>query len=464
MAMRSLLLTILVLAMCISAASAAPLDEAKKLYLNGSYAEAIARLQPLHKASPRDANIGYYLGASLFAVGRNAEAIAPLKTAQAKNVADASRILMEIALADYDVELADECLDAWEKSLSKSKKTEPAEMDDLRSQLVMLRNMLQRVEKIEIIDSINVDAADFFTHYRLSPESGRLLLPEETDVKARTLVYVPQNRSEMIWAESDSTGRSVLMSASILDDGTIDSPSPLKGDFSQGGDADYPFLMPDGTTLYYAATGEGSIGGYDIFMTRRSEDGFLQPQNVGMPYNSTANDYMLAIDETTGAGWFASDRSGIEGKVTIYIFVPSQTRVNYSPDDPNLAEKARISSIAATQIADPAPLLERIASISEVGDKRSKSYSSFLLSMGNGKVYTTLDDFSDRQARLEMAKLLNEQNELNAQIDRLAELRSRYRAGDRTVSDQILDAEAAIDYFRQTISDHRNKVIRLETK
>lgn len=462
--MRSLLLTLVLSAFTVSTALGAPIDDAKKLYRNGSYSEAVARLKPLYKASPRDGTVGYYLGASLYALGRNYEAIAPLKVAVDKNVADASRILMEIALADYDVDLADKHLDAWETALSKAKKSEPAEMDDLRAQLVLLRNMLQRVEKIEIIDSINVDAADFFTHYRLSNESGRLLLPEETDVRAKTLVYLPQNHSEMIWAESDSTGRSVLMSASILDDGTLDRPSPLKGNFSESGDADYPFLMPDGTTLYFAATGEGSIGGYDIFMTRRTEDGFLQPQNVGMPYNSTANDYMLAIDETTGAGWFASDRAGIEGKVTIYVFVPSQSRVNYSPDDPHLADKARITSIAATQTSDPRPLLDKIASISEVGEKRSRAFSSFIISMGNGKIYTSLDDFSNRQARLEMAKLLNEESELTAQINRLDQLRARYRAGDRTVADQILDAEAAIEFSRQTIDEHRNKVIRLETK
>lgn len=254
------------------------------------------------------------------------------------------------------------------------------------------------------------------------------------------------------------------MSASILDDGTIDNATPLKGNFSEGGDADYPFLMPDGMTLYYSATGDASLGGYDIFMTRRSDDGYLQPQNIGMPYNSPYNDYMLAIDEATGAGWFASDRGCVPGKVTIYVFVPSQTRVNYDVDDPSLHDKARIKSIDSVRSAEASALRQRIAAIDEGGSRRGMGNSRFEISMGNGKVYTSLDDFSSRQARQEMKELLVEQEHIDAQIVRLNQLRERYRGGEKNLADQIADAETAIEYGRQKISEWRNKVIRLETK
>ena len=462
--MRIFLLCLILFGLGIPAMSGAPIDEAKKLYKNGRYKEAVERLKTLKKSSPRDGNVNYYLGASLAALGRKSEAIAPLKVAEDRGVADASRRLVEIYLDNYDTDAAEESLDTWSEILKKNKKTEPAAMESLRKRMILISNMLERVENIEIIDSISVDAADFFTHYRLSPEAGRLLLPEDADVRARTLVYLPQNRSEMIWAESDSAGTAVLMSALILDDGTVDKPTPLKGNFSEGGDADYPFLMPDGMTLYYSATGDASLGGYDIFMTRRGDDGYLQPQNIGMPYNSPYNDYMLAIDEATGAGWFASDRGCQPGKVTIYVFVPSPTRVNYDVDDPTLASKARISSIADTQRGDAAALRQRIAAIDEGGSHRGGRHMDFEISMGNGMVYTTLDDFKNRQARQEMQKLLVEQEQLDAQSARLAQLRKRYRNGEKNLSDQISDAEAAIEFGRQKIVDWRNNVIRLETK
>lgn len=446
--------------------SAAPIDEAKKLYRSGNYEAAIEMLRPLQKKSPRDGTVNYYLGAALAATGKTDEAIAPLKAAEKKNVADASRILAEIAYNKYDVDAADEYTDSWETLLSKNKKADLTPVESFRSKLVTMRNMLERVERIEIIDSINVDSVDFFTHYRLSPEAGRLLTPEDADINARTVVYLPQNNREMIWAECDTTGISRLVYASILDDGTIDRPSPLAGDLNGNGDADFPFQMPDGITLYFAATGENSLGGYDIFMTRRSDDGYLQAQNVGMPYNSLANDYMLAIDETTGAGWFASDRNNIPGKVTIYTFIPSQTRVNYDADDPALADRARITSIADTQNdnADYETIRRHIASIEEGGAGKQRIVRKFVLSLGNGRVYTSLDDFTDIQAKKEMAKLLKSEAETKKLEQRLSELRYRYSRGDKSVGEEILDLEASVEFSREDNAEQRNKVIRLETK
>lgn len=89
---------------------------------------------------------------------------------------------------------------------------------------------------------------------------------------------------------------------------------------------------------------------------------------------------------------------------------------------------------------------------------------TFSMSMGNGDVYTSLDDFKNIQARKEMAVLLKEQAELKRQEERLDELRKRYREGDRTAAADILDTEAAVEYTRELIADRRNKVIRLETK
>lgn len=40
-------------------------------------------------------------------------------------------------------------------------------------------------------------------------------------------------------------------------------PEPLTS-LNEQGNVNYPFLMSDGITLYYASDGEGSLGGYDI--------------------------------------------------------------------------------------------------------------------------------------------------------------------------------------------------------
>ena len=57
--MRIFLLCLILFGLGIPAMSGAPIDEAKKLYKNGRYKEAVERLKTLKKSSPRDGNVNY---------------------------------------------------------------------------------------------------------------------------------------------------------------------------------------------------------------------------------------------------------------------------------------------------------------------------------------------------------------------------------------------------------------------
>lgn len=461
---KSLYSLILLLTAALTAMAAKPLDEAKRLFLDGSYEEALPRLEALKKSSPRDGNVNYYLGSTLYALGRYDEAEAPLKVAEGRGVTDASRLRAVIALDAYRLDDASEALDTWEAKLKKNKKQAPDELGEMQSHLIMMRNMLERVEKIEIIDSLVVDADDFFTHYRLSRSAGHLVPAAEADIDAATVVYRPENNGELIWAEADTTGTLRLMSAQILDDGTTDTPRHLDDELAGGGNADYPFLMADGMTLYFAADGDNSLGGYDIFLTRRNDDGFFQPQNIGMPYNSPYDDYMLAIDESTGIGWWATDRNRIPGKVTIYVYITSPTRVNVDVDDPALAGLARISSIAATQTPgkDYSDLRERIAAIGDGRHSARTGHAVFEIALGNGRIARNLDDFSNARARKAMEELLANRAEREKTAAELEKLRDRYRAGDRSTAARIEELEDMTLYLDSAMPTLRNKVVRLE--
>lgn len=461
---KSLYSLILLLTAALTAMAAKPLDEAKRLYLDGKYEEALPRLEALRKSSPRDGNVNYYLGSTLYALGRYDEAEAPLKVAENRGVTDASRLRAVIALDAYRLDDASEALDTWEAKLKKNKKQAPDELGEMQSRLIMMRNMLERVEKIEIIDSLVVDADDFFTHYRLSRSAGHLVPAAEAGTDAATVVYRPENNGELIWAEADTTGTLRLMSAQILDDGTTDSPRHLDDELAGGGNADYPFLMSDGMTLYFAADGDNSLGGYDIFLTRRNDDGFFQPQNIGMPYNSPYDDYMLAIDESTGIGWWATDRNRIPGKVTIYVYITSPTRINVDVDDPALAGLARISSIAATQTPgkDYSALRERIAAIGDGRHSARTGQAAFEIALGNGRIARSLDDFSNARARKAMEELLANRAEREKTAAELEKLRDRYRAGDRSTAARIEELEDMTLYLDSAMPTLRNKVVRLE--
>lgn len=464
---KLLLYTTLLLAgaVCVCAS---PVDEAKKLYRSGDYESALRKFKTLHKSSPKDGTVNYYLGACYVAVGDEAEAISPLKQAESRGVADASRLLAEIAVKEYRVDDADTHIEKWAAQLKKSKKSAPESFDKLRSRIILTRNMLDRVEKIAVIDSIVVDYSTFFKYYRLSSEAGELddkgCLPENTEVADPGVVYVPENRRIKLWSAPDSAYVFRLMEASFLDDGTMEPPRMLDDILNDGGDANFPFLMSDGVTLYFANNGDNSLGGYDIFLTRRDDDGFLQPQNIGMPYNSPYDDYMLAIDEANGIGWWATDRNRIPGKVTVYVFVTNETRINYDADDARIADYAIISSIADTRNPDVDydSILSRIDGQSG-HDGSDGNPVEFVFPMGNGSVYTSLSDFRKPQARDMMEQLLARRKDFAEMKSQLAGLRARYANGDKSVSANILTLERRVMNAPSHLREISNSVVRLET-
>ena len=450
-------------------ASAAPIDEAKKLFNEGNYQAALEILKPLAAKSPRDGNINYWSGATLNALDRQDEAVSALEKAEARGVADASLLLAKIATAQYRPDDARDYYDTYRTQMRKNKKSVPESVEQEISRLVLMENMLSRVEKIAVIDSLVVDADGFFEHYRLSPEAGRLVTGDMARIPDAEMAFVPQNNTEILYALPDSAGNFVLMGAGILDDGSVDHPAPLEGDeLAGGGNAEYPFLLSDGLTLYYANDGEGSIGGYDIFLTRRSDDGYLQPQNIGMPYNSPYDDYLLAIDETTGAGWWATDRNRIPGKLTIYVFVPSETRVNVDEDDPNLVALASLSNIALTR--EPGKnyndILARIQQLNVNGNVTNAAISaggSFKIPVGSNKrIYTSVSDFEAPAAREAMMQAIDARAEISGIEEKLDTLREAYRKGDRSQNVTILNLEHRLDDARRRLDEYVNRAIEAE--
>lgn len=368
----------------------------------------------------------------------------------------------ELQYAMYEVAELETTLSDIEEKLEKNENKQAAKrLETYQSRLVNLRNMLGRVENIVIVDSLSAPKEQVLDFYRLSSEAGTLSIDENGCVS-----HTPESGREVfVTTKSDSTGSTVIEHAGILDDGTrddatiLDLRTPAKSEFS------YPFMLSDGSTLYFAAEGESesSLGGLDIFMTRRDESGnFFSPTNVGMPYNSPYNDYMMAIDEATGLGWWATDRNAEDGMVTIYIFKPNDTRVNYEPDRSDIADLAFISSYKATQPEgfDAAQTLEALDNISHSGNS---SGSAIRLSLGNGVVYTSLNDFKSAEARNMYGQYEEESQELREAEKELAEARAAYGTGNAALRLQILTLENQVDKLRRNTQRTRNTVIRLET-
>lgn len=447
--------------------SAVTVDDARRLAEDGNLDDAIAMLLKLEAEQPKDAEIPRLLGDYYRAVGKDDNARDAYELARKKGSRDAILGLADMANYSYDVEGARTLIEEYRKTLKRGKKVlAEDESGDLEDRIDRIDNALGRVEMIEVIDSLVVDADDFFRHYRLSPESGSLnstdVLPQEFAAADPTVVYEPESGREMIWAAPGANGAFELLSSSALYGDTWENPTALGADLGGGGDANYPFLMPDGITLYYAADGEDSLGGLDLYISRRGDDGFLQPQNLGMPYNSPYDDYMLAIDEFTGAGWWASDRNRIPGKVTIYVFIPQELRKNVNPDSGDLVARARLNSIRATwnTATDREALIKKISGISTDHESRMHQFDIYIPGRG---VLTNFKEFHNPEAVDAMHAYQVGVAKVTDATRRLAAMRSAYAAGNHDDAGAIEALEKQLDAARQDLVTLRNRVVEAET-
>ena len=287
-----------------------------------------------------------------------------------------------------------------------------------------ITNMREMTQQIIIVDSIVVNKDQFLASIRLSSECGQLM---NTGAFFRNqlqgTLYLNEMGNKVYFSQPDGHQQQLYTADKLGNEWS--KPQPLQG-LSEGIDeASYPFMLTDGLTFYFAGKGEESIGGYDIFMTRYdSRSGsFLKPENIGMPFNSEANDYMYAIDEANRIGYFVSDRRQPEGKVCIYIFIPSDTRKTYDNSkytEEQIRNFADIASIADTWGNGT----ERKAALDRIKSKyATHDIPGQLVSTGDA---ASAVEFHSKEANSLYQKLLKEQNALDIVNSNLDMLRQKY--------------------------------------
>lgn len=107
---------------------------------------------------------------------------------------------------------------------------------------------------------------------------------------------------------------------SVLQNGVWSKPKNAGKNINTTGDERYPFIHSDGT-LYFSSTGLPGYGGMDIFKAVPNKLGeFGKPENLGKPFNSTADDFGFYLDGNYEIGYFSSNRSGGMGNDDIYSF------------------------------------------------------------------------------------------------------------------------------------------------
>ena len=104
-------------------------------------------------------------------------------------------------------------------------------------------------------------------------------------------------------------------------DGTWGEPQDLGTPVNTKGTEMAPFLHPDGRTLYFSSDKHIGMGGFDLFMSRRGEDGqWQEPVNLGFPINTQGDEINFFVAADGRTAFISSQREGGLGGYDIYTF------------------------------------------------------------------------------------------------------------------------------------------------
>ena len=338
-----------------------------------------------------------------------------------------------------------------------------------------LESMRGFTQKVMFIDSVVVSKSKLLSSLNIPDEAGSIQAYNKffnTTDQPNSIVYLNQLRNKCVFSKFTDGGWDLYSKEMI--GGKWSNAVPLKGLDILGDDVDinWPFLLSDGTTLYFAAKGEESIGGFDIFMTRYDEttQSYLKPENIGMPFNSIDNDYFFIVDEYDGIGWFATDRNQPEGKVCIYSFIYNDVRENYVVDEytpEQLRQLSEIHSISQTWTSNQARLgaLEQLTAVYKRKFTQKKK-NDFEFVINDELTYTTLTDFRSVEAAemyVNLNELIRKKSKLDSSMERARIAYPTARQAHREqYKQQLLAAEKQSEKYETDIKNLSKKIRRIE--
>jgi peptidoglycan-associated lipoprotein len=103
--------------------------------------------------------------------------------------------------------------------------------------------------------------------------------------------------------------------------GSFSNPVNMGELINTPGDEMFPYVRDNGE-LYFASNYHLGMGGFDIFVATKNEEGKWKVENMGSPINSPADDFGIAYVKSEDKGMFTSNRKGSRGDDIYSFLVP----------------------------------------------------------------------------------------------------------------------------------------------
>ena len=249
-------------------------------------------------------------------------------------------------------------------------------------------NMSRYVTFPEVVAKRMFSIDDFFLWYPL-PDRSWIHTPDSLDTgkdASFKLCYIPHDSDRLLFSSTEPSGyRSIYAMDAVSDTSyhssteSLDSNVSLAqtdsltvelagrrwgnrksvfGKLTSSSDEIFPMMSPDGNTIWFASSGLYGVGGYDLYESQWDEqtESWSVPVNMGFPFSSPANDYLLTVTPDEKYMIFASDRGCPKDSVSVYVIVYDPVPVKSAVDSPeelrSVAELSpNVSAVAVETVA-----------------------------------------------------------------------------------------------------------------
>ena len=199
----------------------------------------------------------------------------------------------------------------------------------------------------------NLPLKDFMLFYPLKSGSWRQTpnaLDTTTVCRIPQAVYLPKDARKVYFSTPDASGsRNIYVTNAT--DSLWTAPDLLGEAMFSAGNEIFPMLSADGRKLYFASDGLYGMGGYDLYFSVWDEEtsSWGEPQNMGFPYSSPADDFLYIDTEDGKYSIFASNRDCADGTVNIYVLEYEEIPMRKSIRD--VSELKKLSEL--NPVSDP---------------------------------------------------------------------------------------------------------------
>lgn len=303
-------------------------NQASKLFSKEDYSSAYKLYSQLVSNFPKDPEFNYRLGVCMIYSEPDKKKCLPyLRFAAGNQEEELPDVLFYLGKACHINYLFDEAIKHYNefKSTASSSQLKKFQVDREIKAATNGKRLLSNLTDLEVIAKTELPESDYFRNYKKI--GGKLLVkPDDfktgTDKKRKekSVVFLP-NRSEVVYFSSygdNADNGKDIYTAYKLPSGNYSKPEKVKG-INTEFDEDYPFLHPDGKTLYFASKGHNSMGGYDIFKSTFNEGSntWEPPVNLEFPINSPDDDYLFVTDSLETIAYFSTGRQSPPGKIDV---------------------------------------------------------------------------------------------------------------------------------------------------